>query len=113
MQSFKKTQTSQPCHDGIHWIDLAEYSQMSTHVPGVRSFSGFLHHFELTTLATSSIRVNLIQELQYKWKRYLYHFYIHDLGRKQLLEEQMKNTFILTLPMLRLLSSKAQDNKDI
>ena len=23
-----------PCHVGIHWIALAEYSQMSTHVPG-------------------------------------------------------------------------------
>ena len=25
---------SEPCHVGIHWIALIEYSQMSTHVPG-------------------------------------------------------------------------------
>ena len=30
------------CHVGIHWKALAEYSQMSTHVPG---FWSFLHHF--------------------------------------------------------------------
>ena len=24
----------EPCHVGIHWIGLAVYSQMSTHVPG-------------------------------------------------------------------------------
>ena len=29
---------SKPCHVGIHWIALAEYSQMSTHVPGFQSF---------------------------------------------------------------------------
>ena len=25
---------SKPCHVGIYWIALAQYSQMSTHVPG-------------------------------------------------------------------------------
>ena len=25
--------SSKSCHVGIHWIALAEYSQMSTHVP--------------------------------------------------------------------------------
>ena len=29
---------SRPCHVGIHWIALTEYSQMSTHVPGFRWF---------------------------------------------------------------------------
>ena len=29
---------SKPCHVGIHWIALAEYSQMSTHLPGAKSF---------------------------------------------------------------------------
>ena len=40
---------SKPCHDGIHWKALAEYSQMSTHVTGFQSFSflGFSHHFVL------------------------------------------------------------------
>ena len=30
---------SDPCHVGIHWIALAEYSKISTHVPGIQSFS--------------------------------------------------------------------------
>ena len=42
---------SNPCHVGIHWIALAECSQMSTHMPG------FLY-FVLAKLAISSIRVN-------------------------------------------------------
>ena len=51
-------------HVGIHRIALAEYSQMSTHLLGLQSFSRFLHHFVLAKLATSSIRVNsLIQGL--------------------------------------------------
>ena len=29
---------SKPCHFGIYWIALTEYSQMSTHVPGFQSF---------------------------------------------------------------------------
>ena len=48
-----------PCHVGIHWIALAEYSQRSTHVRGPH-FSGFLHTFVMATLATTSIRVNKI-----------------------------------------------------
>ena len=35
--------TFKPCHVGIHWKALAEYSQMSTHVPGFQSFFMFLH----------------------------------------------------------------------
>ena len=30
--------TSKPCQVGIHWKALAEYSQMSTHLPGFQSF---------------------------------------------------------------------------
>ena len=30
--------TSKPCHVGTHWKALAEYSQMSTHMPGFRWF---------------------------------------------------------------------------
>ena len=85
---------SKPCLVGTHWKALAEFSQISTHlpvfqaffrifenhlipvilvfirkpsrwvlsceythVPGLRSFAGFLHHFVLAKLATSSIRV--------------------------------------------------------
>ena len=28
------TKTLKPCHVGIHWIALTEYSQMHTHMPG-------------------------------------------------------------------------------
>ena len=48
--------TIKPCHIGIHWKSLAEYSQMSTHVS---FFSFFLYHFVLAKLATSSIRVKI------------------------------------------------------
>ena len=51
---------SKPYHVGIHWIALAEYSQMSTHMPGFHSFFMFLDHFVLAKLATSSIRDNQI-----------------------------------------------------
>ena len=46
---YKKWQdfweSSKPCHVGIHWIALSEYSQMSTHMPGFQSFSGFFAWF--------------------------------------------------------------------
>ena len=48
---------SKPCHFGTHWKALAEYSQMSTHLPGFQSFFSFLHHFVSTKIATSSVRV--------------------------------------------------------
>ena len=47
-----------PCYIGIHYIDLAECSQMSTHVPGLQSFSMFLHRFVLAKLGIRSIMVN-------------------------------------------------------
>ena len=56
-KDFKKI--SKLCRIGIHWIALAEFSQMSTHKPGFQSFFRFLHHFVLAKLATSSISVNL------------------------------------------------------
>ena len=46
-----------PSHVGIHWIALAECSQMSTHEPGFDHFSQFLHHLVMAKLATSSIWV--------------------------------------------------------
>ena len=50
--------SSKPCHTGIHWIALAEYSQMSTHMPGFQSFFRvFRIHFILAKLAISSKRV--------------------------------------------------------
>ena len=42
-KNFRKT--SKPCHVGIHWIALAEYSQMSTYVPGFQSFFRFFASF--------------------------------------------------------------------
>ena len=49
---------SKPCHVGIYWIALTEYSHISTHFPGFQSFWGFLHQIVLAKLATTSIRVN-------------------------------------------------------
>ena len=40
---FEKS--SKPCHVGIHWIALVEYSQMSTHIPGFQSLSRFFTSF--------------------------------------------------------------------
>ena len=51
--------TSKPCIVGIHWLALAEYSQMSTHVPGFQSFLGFQYHFVLDKSGTSSIRLTI------------------------------------------------------
>ena len=45
-----------PCHVGIHWKALAEYYQMSTHMPWFKSFSAFLHQFVLTKSVSSSQR---------------------------------------------------------
>ena len=36
---------SKPCPVGIHWIAIAEYSQMSTHVPGFQIFQSFFMFF--------------------------------------------------------------------
>ena len=36
---------SKPCQIGIHWKAFAEYSQMSTHVPGISSFFTFFATF--------------------------------------------------------------------
>ena len=46
---------SRPSHVGIHWIALAVYSQMSTHLTDCRYFSCLLHYFVLAKLATNSI----------------------------------------------------------
>ena len=48
--------TSKPCHVSIHLKALTECSQMGNHVPG---FTGFLDHFVLAKLSTSSISVKL------------------------------------------------------
>ena len=56
---------SKPCHVGVHWKALAEYSQMSTHLPGFAKF--FLNHFVLAKLATSSIRVKTLHWAFYEF----------------------------------------------
>ena len=43
-QTFKK-KTSKPCLVGIHWIALAEDSQVSTHVSGFQSLFNFFASF--------------------------------------------------------------------
>ena len=61
---------SKPCHVGIHWIVLAKYSQMSTHMSGFHSFFNFLHHFVSAKFATSSITANhaWITVCDYPWE---------------------------------------------
>ena len=39
--------SSKPCHVGINRIALAEYSQMSTHMPRFRSFFKFFVSFSI------------------------------------------------------------------
>ena len=61
MQRFSKIIYTLSCwYSDTHWIALAEYSQMSTHVPRFQSFFRFLHHFVQAKLATSSIRVKQV-----------------------------------------------------
>ena len=58
-----------PCHFGIHWIVLSEYSRISIHMSGFHSFSGFLHHFILDNFFTSRIRVKIydcIEKVKYR-----------------------------------------------
>ena len=44
---------SKPCHVGINWKALTEYTQISTHMSGLHSFLRFFfHHFVLAKLAT-------------------------------------------------------------
>ena len=37
VQCIRVLRPTKPCHVGIHWIALAESSQMSSHVPGFQS----------------------------------------------------------------------------
>ena len=43
--------TSKPCHIGIHLKALAEYSQLSTHVPGFQSFIKFFASFYIMQIS--------------------------------------------------------------
>ena len=68
---------SKPCHIGIHWNALPEYSQMSNHVPGfLLFFLAFLHHIVLAKIAISSIRVNSTNyshnwRIEWRWQNTL------------------------------------------
>ena len=54
---YKCIKPSKPCHVGIHWMTIAEYSQMSTNVPWFQSFlKVFCIIFVMAKLATTSIR---------------------------------------------------------
>ena len=82
---------SKACHVGIHWIALAEYSPVSTHMPWFQSFfKFFLHHFVLAKLADTRIReqcLYLLVILKRKYavgergnSRYLCHEMLHTQG---------------------------------
>ena len=66
----RSSKSSKPCHVGIYWIALAKYSRMSTHLPGLQSFSWFLHHFVTAKLATSSIRYNRGKNILVRTRRF-------------------------------------------
>ena len=57
---------SKPCHVGIHWIAVTEYSQMSTHVPGFQSF--FRYFASLCVLANSAPSSIRVKESSPHWK---------------------------------------------
>ena len=61
---------TKPCNVGIHWKAHAEYYQMSTHMPGFRSFFSFLASFciDQIKLATSSQRVKVTRCLPNRFK---------------------------------------------
>ena len=57
-QLWKSALPSQPNHVGIHRKALIQFYQLSTRVPGFKSFfSVFLHRFVLAKLAPGSVRV--------------------------------------------------------
>ena len=58
--------TSKPCHVGIHWKALAEYSRMNNHAPRFQSFFRFSYHFVSVKLATSSIKDKMAEH--YSWQ---------------------------------------------
>ena len=116
---------SKPYHVGIHWIALAEYSQMSTHMPRFQSFFLEFGSFVLAKLVTSNVRVNQF------WHLFLSATLAHaplselvqciSVGVHNspqlsfplfLIQSWLQSQdYILTLLMLRLLSSKAQGCK--
>ena len=60
-----------PCHVGIHWIALAEHSQMSTHVPGLHTFFRFSTSFfigQISIRAKVSYRKSNIHIVSYHKK---------------------------------------------
>ena len=54
-----------PSHVCFHWIALAEYSQMSSHVPGFQSFFSFFCNILYWPLATSSVRVKAFNSVMF------------------------------------------------
>ena len=52
--------TSKPFKFSTHWIALAEYSQMSTHLPGFQSFSSFFASFCIGQISRQQHRANTL-----------------------------------------------------
>ena len=73
---FWKPFTGKPCHVGILWIALAEYTL--TWVPMCQGFDHltFLHHFVVAKLATNSSRVKVLKIRVKSSKRPNSHFHI-------------------------------------
>ena len=112
---------SLPCHIGIHWKALAEYSQMRPICQGFSEFSGCVHHFVMAKFATSSIKVNTSLCTQFGsfphisvW--ILLYLLTWDRSWQAcfllLFVLSFSISLFLTLPMLRLLTSNAQERRD-
>ena len=87
--------TSKPCHVGIHWIDLVEYSQMSTHLRGFQSFKKiFLHHILLAKLATSRISRGLAAYASSVSFGHAEHCFLTVWTSKSLCQNLLKMTFL-------------------
>ena len=78
-----------PCHIGIHRKALAEYTQMSTHMPGFQS----IYRFYSVKLATSCIRVNYTSDINLLKRFYLQLHPPHALNIP-LCQNKVKNKFI-------------------
>ena len=60
---WKPFKPCRACHVGIHWMALAEFFQLTTHVPGFQSVFMFLHHFAILL----HLRATILSRGSYSW----------------------------------------------
>ena len=72
---------SRPCHVGIHWIALAEYTQMSTHMPGFQPFSRLIASFCIDQMSNQQHNDDTIYVINAKNTRLRFYLCENDLVR--------------------------------